>query len=757
MHLQCHFLLLCLLIIQAHTANPFFTNQVSFENSWPPSLPTFGYKLIATSNVFTVQLISEKISKGSKIIVQGTLSGNKILKKKIVFEATMSQDTPTVIENIVNVTVGKGYTLKFTVNSFRWRSIKFGKIVFNVHNGARVKCPKRTLQKGQGLACCPITCVGYNSTCNGQPSALQPGTCISTYSPSPSVPVPAPPAPPAPSGSLSPSGSNNCGMECSINSTHSTGICAHNVDGDITCKCLFPWTSSNATQRKICSTCSCQHGICTWFNKRYLWYCQCDAGWVLEKEVCVKKQPQILPVSMHLLLTLISIAILALFVLSIVLYVIRKNGTAWTRHRIRSGTQASTVSLVRTTTTVTGTTASCNYLESLLTSHSHSHRTFDTSGSEGSQFAPLLEENENENRGYQIDAAELVLGKKLAGGGFGIVRQAIFQGVTVAAKEAYCLIDVKADYQQKVRSSIMREAKMLMSCHHPNIVQFFGVCIKEKYSIYLVMELANKGSMSDAIRKISEKYNKQRGPMKSSVSLYRPKYFLDWALNVASAMTYLHSRGILHRDLKPDNILIFSGNPPVAKLCDFGISKAGLDEIILEENDNNNNNSCNTNTNESTLNVGTLNYMAPELVSPQRNITSNDGDDEENQRNKEEGEGEEEIVTYRNYGEYGVGVDVWSYGILLIALFTLRHPLSQTLGRKISNWLECVRLPDPDEECPEIILEIIRNCLVVQVDRRPMFAELCKLLRDAERQDGNTWVHVSHVDNNQQSSEKSNK
>ena len=41
----------------------------------------------------------------------------------------------------------------------------------------------------------------------------------------------------------------------------------------------------------------------------------------------------------------------------------------------------------------------------------------------------------------------------------------------------------------------------------------------------------------------------------------------------AAAVAYLHSQGMLHRDLKPANVLLCSGNPPVCKLCDFGISK----------------------------------------------------------------------------------------------------------------------------------------------------------------------------------------
>ncbi|ELP92495.1 protein serine/threonine kinase, putative [Entamoeba invadens IP1] len=106
--------------------------------------------------------------------------------------------------------------------------------------------------------------------------------------------------------------------------------------------------------------------------------------------------------------------------------------------------------------------------------------------------------------------------------------------------------------------------------------------------VCMVTELAQYGSLQDLIKhKTSEEVD-----MKMRVKIL---------LNAANGFSYLHSNDILHRDIKPDNILVFSldlNNKANAKLTDFGASR--------------NVNMLMTNM-IFTKGVGTPKYMAPEI------------------------------------------------------------------------------------------------------------------------------------------------
>ena len=124
-----------------------------------------------------------------------------------------------------------------------------------------------------------------------------------------------------------------------------------------------------------------------------------------------------------------------------------------------------------------------------------------------------------------------------------------------------------------------REAKSMAKLSHANIVKVhdFG---EHEGSPYLVMELLSGGTLKE-----------QMGsplPWQQAVSLLEP---------IARALAYAHSEGILHRDVKPANILITKTGEPV--LTDFGIAK------LLETEDGN------TLTGTG-VGVGTPEYMAPE-------------------------------------------------------------------------------------------------------------------------------------------------
>ena len=140
-------------------------------------------------------------------------------------------------------------------------------------------------------------------------------------------------------------------------------------------------------------------------------------------------------------------------------------------------------------------------------------------------------------------------------GSFGVVYKGSFRGNDVAAKKLKCFC-VSAD----VRDEFDFEVAMLDRFRCDQIVVFYGACFIPNH-IMMVTEFAPCGSLMDCIAKPPE-------PSKD----IKVKLMLD----AAKGLAYLHGNGILHRDIKPDNVLVFSLDEVIdvnGKLTDFGSSR----------------------------------------------------------------------------------------------------------------------------------------------------------------------------------------
>ncbi len=108
----------------------------------------------------------------------------------------------------------------------------------------------------------------------------------------------------------------------------------------------------------------------------------------------------------------------------------------------------------------------------------------------------------------------------------------------------------------KFIESFRREAQSAASLSHPNIVNVYDVG-REGNIHYIVMELIEGAVLSDLIR--------EHGPL-------RPREAVEIAKQLASALSYAHKNQIIHRDVKPHNVLMTADG--TAKITDFGIAKA---------------------------------------------------------------------------------------------------------------------------------------------------------------------------------------
>lgn len=161
--------------------------------------------------------------------------------------------------------------------------------------------------------------------------------------------------------------------------------------------------------------------------------------------------------------------------------------------------------------------------------------------------------------------------KKIGEGGFGITYLAIQHGLnrTVCIKEYFlagkCLREPHSktimaqgsgsSVFEKYRQAFVREAKMLASLKHANIVEVIDV-FDENNTSYMAMPFIEGRSL--------QKIVEERGP------LPYPEV-VNYMAQIANAVGYIHERHILHRDIKPDNIMITADYKAI--LIDFGSAR----------------------------------------------------------------------------------------------------------------------------------------------------------------------------------------
>ena len=141
-----------------------------------------------------------------------------------------------------------------------------------------------------------------------------------------------------------------------------------------------------------------------------------------------------------------------------------------------------------------------------------------------------------------------------------------------------------------------KEVRILQNTNHANIIKYIGA-FPQNQKFYIVMEFADKGTLSTHKMNWNEKDT--------------------WAFlaQMASALNYLHEERIIHRDVKPDNILCVSESNESEKTVTFKLADFGTAKMFSKEKESN----LYTNTY-----VGTPGYMAPEVVFRQNYTFSAD-------------------------------------------------------------------------------------------------------------------------------------
>jgi serine/threonine protein kinase len=160
-----------------------------------------------------------------------------------------------------------------------------------------------------------------------------------------------------------------------------------------------------------------------------------------------------------------------------------------------------------------------------------------------------------------------------ARGGFGLVWQADDEilGREVALKQMSGDLAADEEYRQR----FVAEARIAARLQHPGVVPVYNLGEAEGQHPYYAMKLVRGQTMAEAIRRF---HGEPRETGERTVEHLR---LLNAFLAVTRAMAYAHSRGVIHRDLKPDNIVL--GDYGETVILDWGLAKVLRDGTPEEE------------------------------------------------------------------------------------------------------------------------------------------------------------------------------
>ncbi|KAI4323233.1 hypothetical protein L6164_022855 [Bauhinia variegata] len=261
--------------------------------------------------------------------------------------------------------------------------------------------------------------------------------------------------------------------------------------------------------------------------------------------------------------------------------------------------------------------------------------------------------------------------RELGSGTFGTVYHGKWRGSDVAIKriKKICFTS-RSSEQERLTVEFWREADILSKLHHPNVVAFYGVVQNGPGgTLATVTEFMVDSSLRHVLLR-KDRY------------LDRRKRLII-AMDAAFGMEYLHSKNIVHFDLKCDNLLVNLKDPlrPICKVGDFGLSKIKRNTLV------------------SGGVRGTLPWMAPELLNGSSNKVSEK-------------------------------VDVFSFGIVLWEILTGEEPYANMhygaiIGGIVNNTLR----PTIPSYCDPEWRTLMEQCWAPNPSARPSFTEIARRLR----------------------------
>ncbi|NXP51894.1 NEK4 kinase, partial [Heliornis fulica] len=207
---------------------------------------------------------------------------------------------------------------------------------------------------------------------------------------------------------------------------------------------------------------------------------------------------------------------------------------------------------------------------------------------------------------------------------------------------------------RRERRAAEQEAQLLSQLKHPNIVTYRESWQGEDGLLYIVMGFCEGGDLYHRLKE-------QKG------KLLPENQVVEWFVQIAMALQYLHEKHILHRDLKTQNVFLTRTN--IIKVGDLGIARVLDSQYDMA----------------STL-IGTPYYMSPELFS-----------------NK----------------PYNYKSDVWALGCCVYEMTTLKHAFNaKDMNSLVYRIIEGKLPPMPKDYSPQLI-EIIRAMLSKKPEERP--------------------------------------
>lgn len=229
--------------------------------------------------------------------------------------------------------------------------------------------------------------------------------------------------------------------------------------------------------------------------------------------------------------------------------------------------------------------------------------------------------------------------------------------------QLYCVKRIPMSAKDDHKGALA-EADLLSKLDHPNIIGYKESFVDKDGSLCIITTFCEEGDLFTKIRKKA-----------AQKQYFTESEIMDMFLQTASAVQYIHSKKVLHRDLKTQNIFIAKGG--IVKLGDFGISK------VLEKTDQ-----------FATTVTGTPYYMAPEICTNQP-------------------------YTYKS--------DIWSLGCVLYELCTLKHAFAA--DSLLSLVYQIVRgnfPPIPTDHFSKGLSDLVNSLLVRDANQRPSLGQVFK-------------------------------